>query len=37
VVDADGVITFSYVNPNYRVRCDPDVVLAAARVVASGR
>ncbi|MBZ0269984.1 AhpC/TSA family protein [bacterium] len=36
VVDADGVITFSYVNPNYRVRCDPDVVLAAARAVVSG-
>jgi len=33
VVDADGTITFTYVNPNYRVRCDPDVLLAAAAAV----
>jgi peroxiredoxin len=34
VVGADKVITFSYVNPNYRVRCDPDVILAAAKAAA---
>ncbi len=31
VVGTDGVIRFSYVNPNYRVRIDPAVVLAAAK------
>jgi peroxiredoxin len=30
VVSPDHVITFSYVNPNYKVRCDADVLLAAA-------
>jgi len=33
VVNARGIITFSYVNPTYQIRCDPDVVLAAARAV----
>ncbi|MGH2569205.1 MAG: hypothetical protein ACRDGA_12785, partial [Bacteroidota bacterium] len=31
IVGTDGVIRFSYVNPNYRVRIDPDVLLAAAK------
>lgn len=31
VIDRDGVIRFSYVNPNYKVRIEPDVLLAAAR------
>jgi peroxiredoxin len=35
VVDTEGIITFSYVNPNYRVRCNPEVLLAAARAVVS--
>ncbi len=34
VVDESGTITFSYVNPNYKIRCDPDVILAAARAAA---
>lgn len=31
VVGTDGVIKFSYVNPNYKVRIDPGVLLAAAK------
>lgn len=31
VVGQDGVIKFSYVNPNYKVRIDPDLLLAAAK------
>ena len=31
IIGKDGVIKFSYVNPNYRVRLDPDVLLAAAK------
>ncbi len=30
IVDTDGVIKFSYVNPDYKVRLHPDVLLAAA-------
>lgn len=30
-VVTEGVIQFAYVNPNYRVRIDSDVLLAAAR------
>ena len=36
VFDAEGVITFSYANPNYAVRCDPGVILAAATAAAAG-
>ncbi len=36
VVGADGVIRFQYVNPDYRVRLDPDVMMAAARAAANG-
>ena len=32
LVGTDGVIRFHYVNPNYSVRLDPDVLLAAAKV-----
>lgn len=28
----DGLINFSYVHPNYRVRLDSDVLLAAVKV-----
>ena len=31
VVGTDGIIRFQYVNPNYAVRLDPDVLLAAAK------
>lgn len=31
VLDPDGTIRFSYVNPNYKVRLDPQLLLAAAR------
>lgn len=31
IVGMDGIIKFEYVNPNYRVRIDPEVLLAAAR------
>ena len=31
----DGVIEFTYADPNYRRRVDPDVLLAAARSVAN--
>ena len=34
VVDRDGAGHFQYVNPNYVVRLDPDVLLAAARAAA---
>ena len=33
IIGKDGVIQFSYVNPNYRVRIDPDVLLEAAKAV----
>ncbi|MBT8144783.1 MAG: AhpC/TSA family protein [Gammaproteobacteria bacterium] len=31
VIGTDGVIEFQYVNPDYRVRAEPEVILAAAR------
>ncbi|NJD56384.1 MAG: redoxin domain-containing protein [Nitrospirae bacterium] len=31
VIGLDGVIKFEYVNPNYEVRLDPDILMAAAR------
>ena len=31
IVGTDGIIKFSYVNPNYKVRLDSDVMLAAAK------
>lgn len=27
----DGTVKFHYINPNYRVRLDPEVLLSAAR------
>ncbi len=33
VLDAEGTITFQYINPNYRVRLDDDVLIAAAKAV----
>ena len=31
VIDQEGTVHFQYVNPNYVVRLDPEVLLAAAR------
>lgn len=31
IVGTDGIIKFSYVNPNYKIRLDPHVMLEAAR------
>lgn len=31
VVGKDGIINFEYVNPNYKVRLQPEVLLAAAK------
>ena len=36
VLGADGTVAFHYVNPNYRVRVDPAVLMAAVRA-ASGK
>ncbi|MEO0421148.1 MAG: peroxiredoxin-like family protein [Pseudomonadota bacterium] len=33
LIDAEGVIRFSYVNPNFRYRVDPRLLLTAAEVV----
>ena len=33
LVGRDGIIQFSYVNPNYKVRIDPAVLLEAAKAV----
>lgn len=32
IVDVGGVIRFSYVNPNYRVRLQPELLVTAARL-----
>jgi peroxiredoxin len=31
IIGADGIINFAYINPNYKVRLHPDVLLAAAQ------
>lgn len=31
IIGQDGIIKFAYVNPDYKVRVDPDVLLAAAK------
>ncbi|USD36335.1 MULTISPECIES: peroxiredoxin-like family protein [Ferrimonas] len=31
LVDADGLVHFSYLNPNYKVRVTPELILAAAK------
>ena len=35
VIGRDGVIRFAYVNPDYKVRVDPGVLLAAAKAAAA--
>lgn len=32
ILDQDGVIKFEYINPNYKVRIEPELLLAAAKV-----
>ena len=34
VLDQKGLIRFQYVNPDYRIRLDPDTLLAAAKAAA---
>lgn len=31
IIGSDGIINFAYINPNYKVRLHPDVLLAAAK------
>ena len=31
VLDTEGVIQFEYINPNYKVRLDADILRAAAK------
>jgi peroxiredoxin len=31
IIGSDGIINFAYINPNYKLRLHPDVLLAAAR------
>ena len=31
IIGTDGVINFAYINPDYKVRLHPDVLLAAAK------
>ena len=31
VISTDGIIKFEYINPNYEVRLDPEILMAAAR------
>lgn len=33
IVDTNGVIVFQYVNPDYKIRISPEVLLAAARTM----
>ncbi len=35
IVDTDGIIKFQYVNPDYKVRISPEVLLAAAQTMPS--
>ncbi|MEO5628418.1 MAG: redoxin domain-containing protein, partial [Thermomonas sp.] len=37
IVDKDGVLQFSYVHPDYRVRVPETVILAAAKAIAERR
>ena len=34
VIDGEGRIQFTYVNPDYRIRLRPEILLAAAKAVA---
>jgi peroxiredoxin len=31
IIGTDGIINFAYINPDYKVRLHPDVLLAAAK------
>jgi peroxiredoxin len=33
LVATNGLVQFEYVNPDYKVRLDPDLLLAATRIV----
>lgn len=33
LVSTDGLIRFQYVNPDYRVRLDPELLLSAAKII----
>ena len=35
VVDREGMITFAYANPDYKIRLSPDELLAAASAIAT--
>ena len=37
VTNAEGTVTFTYVNPDYRIRLDPRVLLAAVHAAAGGK
>lgn len=36
IIGVDGLINFAYINPNYKVRLHPDVLLAAAKTYQEG-
>jgi len=36
IIGTDGIINFAYINPDYKVRLHPDVLLAAARAYQDG-
>lgn len=36
IIGTDGIINFAYINPNYKVRLHPDVLLAAAKAMQAG-
>lgn len=36
LIGGDGLVHFNYANPNHRVRCSAEVVLAAARAATDG-
>jgi peroxiredoxin len=36
IIGRDGVINFAYINPNYKVRLHPDVLMAAAKAYTEG-
>jgi len=36
IIGTDGIISFAYINPNYKVRLHPDVLVAAAKAYQDG-
>jgi peroxiredoxin len=36
LVTTNGLIQFEYVNPDYKVRLDPELLVAAAKIILSG-